>query len=218
MGTWGKSMETAEESGGAPRVLVVEGQGAAREVVRHALGEAGFRLRFAAAGEEALRCFQTESLDLIVTDHHLPRVDGIELVRRIRAESDVPVVILTACGSIPDCERAMRAGADRFLQTRRDAERLARVARELVESRGSRRNAASTPELTAEQARALGQRELQNRLKRLVVECRGNIAEIARRMNRDRSTIRYHLRRMGLLESAARSVPPRRETGRTISG
>ena len=104
---------------------------------------------------------------------------------------------VTTFGSISECEQAMRAGADRFLQFRRDLATLGKVCRELLEQGAPRRALAES--LTAEEARALGQRELRNDLQRLVVECRGNIAEIARRTKRDRSTVRYHLRRMELL-------------------
>ena len=118
-------------------------------------------------------------------------------VEVVRAVSDVPFVILTTFGSISECEQAMRAGADLFLQFRRDLARLGGLCRELLERSEPRRVLAQG--LTAEEARALGQRELRSVLQRLVVECRGNIAEIARRTKRDRSTVRYHLRRMDLL-------------------
>ena len=56
------------------------------------------------------------------------------------------------------------------------------------------------PAITAAEARRLREHELFERLERLLIETRGNIAEIGRRMGRDRSTIRYHLRRFGMLD------------------
>ncbi len=179
------------------RALVVNDLAAGREMVEKELLVAGFSVLFAADSREALGLLGAERPDLIVTEHRKPRLDGIELVRCVHAVSEVPVVILTAFGSISECERAMRAGADRFLQFRRDLARLGQLCRELVD--GSEPRRVPGKGLTAEEARALGQRELRSRLQRLVVECRGNTAEIARRMNRDRSTVRYHLRRMDLL-------------------
>ncbi len=179
------------------RALVVNDLAAGREMVEKELLVVGFSVLFAADKREALRLLDAERPDLIVTDHHKPRLDGIELVRRVRAVSDVPIVILTTFGSISECERAMRMGADRFLQFRRDLARLGRLCRELLDKTEPRRVLAKG--ITAEEARAVGQRELRSLLQRLVVECRGNTAEIARRMNRDRSTVRYHLRRMDLL-------------------
>ena len=82
--------------------------------------------------------------------------------------------------------------------------------------------------MTAADARRLAERERFERLERLLIETRGNIAEIARRMGKDRSTIRYHLRRYGMLGEArtpssgapdraerdpGRSVDPSRENG-----
>ena len=195
------------------RALVVADLAAGREVIGKELVEAGFGLLFTESVAEVLFLLEAEQPHVIVTDHDKPRVDGLELVRRVRAVSDVPVVVLTAFGSIPDCEQAMRLGADRFLQYRRDLDRLGQVARELVDPGHARRlmstapstastitpTTAPTPALTTEDARALRERELRERLQTLVIECRGNIAEVARRMERDRSTIRYHLRRLGLL-------------------
>ena len=53
--------------------------------------------------------------------------------------------------------------------------------------------------MTAAEAREIGQRELCLELEKLLVETRGNIAEIGRRIGKDRSTVRYHLRRFGML-------------------
>lgn len=68
------------------------------------------------------------------------------------------------------------------------------------------------PAMTADQARLLGQQELFERLEHLVIETRGNIAEIARRLGKDRSTVRYHLRRFGMLETARPSPGREGET------
>lgn len=179
------------------RALVVADPVPGREVVGKELGNAGFDVVYSESDSHALRLLETGRPDLIVTDHDKPRVDGLELVRCVRSVSSIPVVVLTAFGSISECEHAMRLGADRFLQFRRDLDRLGQIARDLVDP-VHRRNAA-VQGLTAEGARALRERELRERLQSLVVECRGNIAEVARRMNRDRSTVRYHLRRFGLL-------------------
>ncbi len=180
------------------RALVVESLESGPPLVGHALVDAGFSVCFASSPSQALELLESERPDLIVTDHRDSGLDAVALVRSVRAVSAVPIVVLTACGSIADCERAMRAGANRFLQLRRDLDRLGAVAREVVETAEACPRAGAR--LTTEEARALGRRQLRSRLQHLVIECRGNIAEIARRMDRDRSTVRYHLRRMGLLD------------------
>lgn len=66
----------------------------------------------------------------------------------------------------------------------------------MVDRRGA---APREPLVTMEEARAQGRRELFERLEALLVETRGNVAEMARRLGKDRSTVRYHLRRFGML-------------------
>lgn len=180
------------------RVLIVDDIAAGREIVSKELSHSGFLVDLAASADEALTILGTEQFDLVVADHRKPGIDAIDLIRCVRRTSDVAMIVLAASPSIQDCEQAMRAGADRFLRIHGDVERLGDVAHELLTDTSVRRRVGGR--LTREQARALGQRELHTVLQRLVIECRGNIAEIARRMNRDRSTIRYHLRRLDLLE------------------
>jgi CheY-like chemotaxis protein len=202
--------------------LVVDDLAESRLVLAERLAAADFEVETAADGLAAVDAFRRAGHDLVVTDVRMPRLNGIGLVRRIRETSSVPIVVVTAYPSVPDCEEALRVGADRYLQLRRDLERVGRIARELLANSRCRRPPASGAELrhaaenghgtarhggaleppviTAEEARRLGRRELRRELERQVVACRGNIAEIARRMGRDRSTIRYHLRRLGLLD------------------
>jgi DNA-binding NtrC family response regulator len=188
------------------RALVVDDLAEAREILGASLAEAGFMISYAADGMDAFSAFLRDQPDLIVTDWQMPRLNGLGLVRRVREISNVPVVMITAFGSIPDCEEALRVGADRYLQFRRDLDRLGEVARELVTIKtstdrvaGGRRKSALCG-MTAAEARSLAQQELREELQKQLIDCRGNIAEIARRMGRDRSTIRYHLQRMGMLQ------------------
>lgn len=196
------------------RALVVDDLESGRMIVGRGLIDAGFEISYACDGLEAMERLHEGWPDVIVSDFQMPRLDGLQLLRRVREISEVPFVMITVYGSIPDCEAAMRHGADRFLQFARDSERVGEVARGLVEAMRGRVGMARAAggqlfeatrldqqdmPCTAEEARARVQRELQTELQRLVVECRGNIAEMARRMGRDRSTVRYHLRRLGLL-------------------
>jgi DNA-binding NtrC family response regulator len=200
------------------RALVVDDLESGRRVVGRGLIEAGFEISYACDGLEAMERLHEGWPDVIVSDFQMPRVDGLQLLQRVREVSDVPLVMITVFGSIPDCEAAMRQGADRFLQFARDSERVGEVARGLVEAVRERVGPARAPggrlcraspldqqdmPCTAEEVRARVQRELRSELQRLLVECRGNIAEMARRLGRDRSTVRYHLRRLGLLASEA---------------
>lgn len=69
-----------------------------------------------------------------------------------------------------------------------------------MEDTGAVRPDSASGALTAAGARLLARRELREELQKQLLDCRGNIAEMARRMGKDRSTIRYHLHRQGMLE------------------
>ena len=180
------------------RALIVDDVAAGREIVGKELCGAGFSIEVAVDAEEASDVLRSMRLDLVVAGHRQPGIGAIDLVRRFRRASDVPIVVLAVVPSIADCEQAMRAGADRFLRFGANLKELGNAARELLTERSQPNRAGET--VTRAEARAIAQRELRKLLQRLLIECHGNIAEIARRMNRDRSTIRYHLRRLDMLE------------------
>lgn len=181
------------------RALVVDDLPNARKAVGEQLLGVGFEICYAEDGFAALAVFKKVRPDLIVTDCQMPRLDGLGLLRRVREVSDVPVVMITAFASIADCEEAIRLGANRYLQFRRDLDGVGSVACELVGGFQPEGGPSVRSVMTARRARSLAREELRGELERLLVECRGNIAEMARRMGRDRSTIRYHLRQLGML-------------------
>src|SRR6476660_7207572 len=100
-------------------VLVVDDNPAGRYVLCHALVEAGFGVREATSGAEAMRLLAGEIPDAILLDVNLPDVDGRELCRRIRDDArtaHVPVLHVTATlGSTEDRIRGFDSGADAYL-------------------------------------------------------------------------------------------------------
>jgi PAS domain S-box-containing protein len=97
------------------RVLVVDDEPDAREVVKRLLGECGAAVTTACSAEEALDALRRERPDVLVSDIGMPGVDGYELLRRVRAlgrdrGGDVPAVALTAFARPDDRLRALRAG------------------------------------------------------------------------------------------------------------
>jgi two-component system KDP operon response regulator KdpE len=97
------------------KVLVVDDEHAIVRALSAALGARGYRVEVARDGQEALERAATSSPDLIVLDLGLPDVDGIEVLRRIRAWSDVPVVVLTAEGADDVKVTALDEGADDYV-------------------------------------------------------------------------------------------------------
>jgi two-component system alkaline phosphatase synthesis response regulator PhoP len=96
-------------------VLVVEDESSIASFVALYLKNAGYTVRTAATGNEALAQFQASPPGLIVLDLMLPDIDGIEVCRRIRKSSDVPILMLTARDEDVDKIIGLEVGADDYL-------------------------------------------------------------------------------------------------------
>lgn len=116
----------------AARVLVVDDRSEARELLARDLEEAGYRVLEAGDGIEGWQCFRRADPDLVVTDLRMPKADGIELLRRIRTVSNVPVILLTAYGDVPTAVSAMKGGAQEVFHFPDDLDRLIPRIRELA--------------------------------------------------------------------------------------
>jgi DNA-binding response OmpR family regulator len=98
-----------------PLVLVVDDEGPIREVVRRYLQADGIDVVEAADGEEALARFATHSPDVVILDVMMPGIDGIEVLRRLRATGDVYVLMLTARTEEIDRVVGLSVGADDYV-------------------------------------------------------------------------------------------------------
>ena len=99
----------------ARTILVVDDETTLRETLVDALEAEGFRVVAAADGREALTVFRAERPDLILLDVMLPELSGVEVCRIIRAESSVPIVMLTAKDSELDKVVGLELGADDYV-------------------------------------------------------------------------------------------------------
>jgi len=102
-------------SASAGRVLVVDDDVTVRDVVRRYLELAGHQVVLAGTGEEALARFAEQPADLVVLDLMLPGIDGLEVCRRLRGCSAVPVVMLTALGEEENRIAGLQLGADDYV-------------------------------------------------------------------------------------------------------
>lgn len=121
------------------RVLLVEDDRALAEGIRVALRGEGYTLDRVGDGVEADHALRCERFDLILLDLGLPRLDGLDVLRRIRArpDSDVPVLILTARDATADRIQGLDAGADDYLVKPFDLDELkARIRALLRRSQG----------------------------------------------------------------------------------
>tara|TARA_Y100001968_G_C19413226_1_gene747519 strand:+ start:1085 stop:1855 length:771 start_codon:yes stop_codon:yes gene_type:complete len=96
-------------------ILVVDDEPAVLKVLVTRLNLAGYQVLSAQDGEQALEVFHKESPDLVVLDVMLPKIDGFAVCRRIRAESCVPIIFLTALEAISERVAGLDLGADDYL-------------------------------------------------------------------------------------------------------
>ncbi len=96
-------------------VLVVDDQRHAREALAAELSEAGFSVIEAGDGSEGWEFFRRGRPDLVITDLVMPESDGMELLRRVRAHSETPVILFTAHASVGGAVSALKSGADEFV-------------------------------------------------------------------------------------------------------
>jgi two-component system, OmpR family, response regulator MtrA len=97
------------------RVLLVEDDASIREVAKLGLEQAGFRVTTAPDGREGLLHFRQSPFDLVVLDVMLPNLDGYEVCRQIRAESRVPIIMLSAKSDTVDVVVGLELGADDYV-------------------------------------------------------------------------------------------------------
>ena len=135
-------------------ILLVDDEESVQKLLAYPLERDGFRVLKAKDGEEALRRFADANVDLVVLDIMLPKLDGLEVCKRLRAESSVPIIMLTARDDELDKVLGLELGADdyitkpfsirefrsrvRALLRRASAPRLGARESEVIESDGLR--------------------------------------------------------------------------------
>ena len=97
------------------RILVVDDEQHITMVMRSGLTKHGYDVRVAAEGESALELFQLWTPDLVITDLSMPNMDGLEVCRRLRAVSTVPIIVLSVKGDEAVKIEALDAGADDYV-------------------------------------------------------------------------------------------------------
>jgi DNA-binding NtrC family response regulator len=123
-------------SGLRGRVVVADDEESARQTLGQILREDGYEVTLAADGNEALSLVARESPDILLTDLKMPRLDGHELLARVRQGfPDVAVVIMTAHGTIRSAVKALREGAEDYLTKPIDVEELEHLLEGIMKRR-----------------------------------------------------------------------------------
>ena len=126
---------------GRPRVLVVEDDTDIAGVLRRSLDKEGYDVRVAGDGESALNEAGVFEPDAVVLDLGLPKLDGVEVCRRLRTEGDVPILILTARDALDARVAGLDSGADDYLVKPFEREELLARIRALLRRRPPRGSA-----------------------------------------------------------------------------
>jgi DNA-binding response OmpR family regulator len=100
---------------GQARILLVDDEQAVQTLLTYPLRKEGYEVVGAMDGQEALDRFGEERFDLVVLDIMLPKLDGIEVCRRLRTRSQVPIIMLTAKGDEIDKVAGLEMGADDYI-------------------------------------------------------------------------------------------------------
>lgn len=177
---------------GPPIVLVADDDEITRRTLAEELEPRGFIVVEASDGEEAWALFNKELPDLVVTDLRMPRADGVELVRRIRADarSWTPVIVITSQTDLDIIKLAVQAtkeAATEVLHLRRELHLVGDVAERLL----------SMSVRTLRKAKRAREQRL---ILEALPECGGNVSRLARVTEIPRSTLYGLLREMGLLD------------------
>jgi two-component system KDP operon response regulator KdpE len=103
------------DAGNKRNILVVDDEAQITRVLKTTLSAQGYGIRTAADGEQALREMENWAPDLVITDLRMPNMDGLQLCRRIRAQSRIPIIVLSVKGEEGIKVEALDAGADDYV-------------------------------------------------------------------------------------------------------
>jgi DNA-binding response OmpR family regulator len=142
MAVWGPEGPRSEKGTGSVQILIVEDDDRVAAALEAFLARSGYATVRAADGAAALDLLDVHT-EAVLLDLGLPDVDGIDLCRRIRGRSDVPIVVVTARSQVTERIRGLRAGADDFVIKPYDVhELLARIEAVTRRARPARPDAA----------------------------------------------------------------------------
>jgi len=155
----------------SPTILLVDDEDAIQRLLTYPLERDGYRVVQARDGEEALRRFTEEEIDLVVLDIMLPKLDGLEVCKRLRAESTVPIIMLTARDDELDKVLGLELGADDYITK----PFLIREFRSRVRAVLRR---AATPHLGGKRDEVIDRGDVRIDLPRRTVEVRGALVQL----------------------------------------
>ena len=155
----------------ASTILLVDDEESIQTLLTFPLERDGYRVVQARDGEEALRRFGEEEVDLVVLDVMLPRLDGLEVCKRLRSQSSVPIIMLTARGEELDKVVGLELGADDYITKPFSIREFRSRVRALL------RRAAATP-ADRERIEVVDRGDVKIDVPRRTVEVRGDVVQL----------------------------------------
>jgi len=152
-------------------ILLVDDEDSIQTLLTFPLERDGYRVVQARDGEEALRKFEEDAVDLVILDVMLPRLDGLEVCKRLRSQSDVPIIMLTARGEELDKVLGLELGADDYITKPFSIREFRSRVRALLRR-------AAVPRVTAEREETIERGELVIDLPRRTVQIRGETIQL----------------------------------------
>jgi DNA-binding response OmpR family regulator len=155
----------------ASTILLVDDEESIQTLLTFPLERDGYRVVQARDGEEALKRFGEEEVDLVVLDVMLPRIDGLEVCKRLRSQSTVPIIMLTARGEELDKVLGLELGADDYITKPFSIREFRSRIRALLRR-------AAAPHLGKERVETIERDELRIDLPRRTVEVRSEPVQL----------------------------------------
>jgi two-component system, OmpR family, response regulator len=152
-------------------ILLVDDEDSVQKLLAYPLERDGFRVLQARDGQEALERFASEHVDLVVLDVMLPKLDGLEVCKRLRAESEVPIIMLTARDDELDKVLGLELGADDYITKPFSIREFRSRVRALLRRASAPRRAATDGEVIVAGALTID-------LVRRAVDVRGTAAQL----------------------------------------
>ena len=155
----------------SPTILLVDDEDSIQTLLTYPLERDGYRVVQARDGAEALTRFGEDAFDLVVLDVMLPKMDGLEVCRRLRAESTVPIIMLTARGDELDKVLGLELGADDYITKPFSIREFRSRVRALLRR-------AATPHQSGRREERIERGDVSIDLPRRIVQVRGEVVQL----------------------------------------
>lgn len=183
------------------RVLVVDDEPSIRKVLSVQLGRAGFEITTAEDGAKGVDALQADAFDVVVTDLRMPELDGLGLLRWVRThQANVPVIVITAHGSVDTAVEALKQGAFDYVTKPFDQEELRGTIESALDEAADSQPPSNADLGLKEYVRVHTERLERHRIRQALDDEEGNVTRAAKRLGISRRSLQTKMKDYGLRE------------------